>query len=510
MKKASFLCCVLTLTQLAFSQAVFKGIVCEDSSAQSPLFQAQVFVLANGAEVLKLSSDFDGTFGIKTAKNTFYSVKVVYPGCKEVSLEFQTDKKGNPTPATAIFVMKKDGLRLVGKVLDAITKMPIERADVILKDIQTREEIRFTTGKDGSYNLKLRYETNYRVSIDKRSPGIVNRYEDTVFFVSTLGFNQPLDYALDIVLRPAQQLTNRTEYAPIPNKPASKPIIEVKPTLKPDGLASDLQEPKNAAQSFEDKQALNHREFKEINTDQIAKNKKESLKEKTTKQQESTESKENVDAKSGTAKNEIDDSFENLSKKKQRQKNLRPQKDIAIKKKVQEDKTNAPNFRNDPALKQANSQIQEPQPKSPSASAFQNTQKVDSAKLQVESSVSGKNLIKSPLVKIATTIYFVKNASFITEFSKSKLKQVIDEMKKDTTRQLLLSVHASSDEQNAEMLCQTRLVAVKQFLVQNGISLERVAEKLNGNTVPVNDCHITNDCPEQKWILNRRLEVIWK
>jgi hypothetical protein len=219
------------------AQALFIGKVSEDSAGRSPLFQAEVFILANGVDEVKMSSNFDGTFAFKTAKNSFYSVKVQYPGCKAVSVEFQTDKKGVPSLTTALFVMIKDGLRLVGKVLDMKTKMPIERADVILKDIQTREETRFTTGKDGAYNLKLRYETNYRVRIDKRSPGILNRYEDTVFYVSTIGFNMPLDYTLDIYLRPVQTLTYRSEYEyhPVANSPATKPVIEVEPTLNADG-----------------------------------------------------------------------------------------------------------------------------------------------------------------------------------------------------------------------------------------------------------------------------------
>ena len=73
----------------------------------------------------------------------------------------------------------------------------------------TRQEDRQTTGVNGQYNFKLDYETNYRVSIDKRSAGVFNKYRDTTFYVSTIGFNQPLDYKLDINL--TKDLTQHNE-----------------------------------------------------------------------------------------------------------------------------------------------------------------------------------------------------------------------------------------------------------------------------------------------------------
>lgn len=495
------------MTQAVVAQGVFKGMVCEDSTTKTPLFQAEIFILANGAEVLKLTSGFDGAFAIKTAKNTFYSVKVAYPGCKDVSVEFQTDKKGNPTPASAIFVMKKDGLRLVGKVRDAKTQMPVAQADVILKDIQTREETRFTTGKDGAYNLKLRYETNYRVSIDKRSPGIVNRYEDTVFFVSTLGFNQPLDYALDIVLRPAQQLTNRTEYSPPPNKPASKPVVEVQPTLKPDASVNKVQEINNVPKASDATSAPKLLEPKEPKLAEKEKHKKESLKPKENKQQKSKNEKEGI-ATSHHTKNEVADSTMNFKKKKPHKKHS-PKGEEKINSLKQNNAANRDSVSQKELTKHNNPQNVMPIEKSATSSVMPSN-KVDSVQPKDAGTVIEKPLATLPQSKAAATIYFVKNASFITEFSKSKLKLVIDEMKANSTRKVLLNVHAGKDEQNADMLCQTRLNSVKQFLVQNGISLERIAAKSNGNTVPANDCHKTNDCSEQKLIFNRRLEVIWE
>ena len=217
-------CLFLLLHFSAVAQSSFRGVVIEDSVSKSPIYQAAVKVLENGAEVAKLTTYFDGGFTYPTKKGKVYEFTVSVAGTKDITVNVITDKRGIPTPASAYFTMRKDGLRLVGRVRDVVSNMPIDKADVILKDVQTREETRFTTNIDGLYNLKLKYETNYRVSIDKRSPGIINRYEDTVFFVSTIGFNLPLDYELDIALQRAKQLTNRTEYSASPSKPASKPL----------------------------------------------------------------------------------------------------------------------------------------------------------------------------------------------------------------------------------------------------------------------------------------------
>ena len=92
----------------------------------------------------------------------------------------------------------------------------------------TRKEDRFTTDVNGSYNLKMDYETNYTLRIDKMSPGILNKYEDTSFNISTIGFNKPLDFRLDIKLGPTNgYVAPRPEY-----DPHAKPVNRnLKPSL---------------------------------------------------------------------------------------------------------------------------------------------------------------------------------------------------------------------------------------------------------------------------------------
>lgn len=448
---------------MCVAQNIFKGIVCEDSINKTPIFQAEIFVLANGVQVLKLSSDFDGSFAIKTIKNTFYSIKVSYPGTKDVSYEFETDKKGKPNVSTALFVMKKDGLRLVGKVLSEKTQLPISGAVLVLKDIQTREETRFTTSNDGAYNLKLHYETNYRVSIDKRSPGIVNRYEDTVFFVSTIGFNQPLDYALNIALRPVQQLTNRTEYIPIEDKPATKPIIEVQPNLNPDGT------PLKGVKEGEYK-ATEHKN-----------NDKKELRTKIKKEEKVSFVQSDTILKKEKVTKPISEKTQKHIKKESKRKGkktAKPQRETRV---VRQKEIVAD------TLKQLASTVKKVQDKV----------LVEEVKAEVKS---------TPIA----TIYFIKNATFITEYSKAKLKAAIEEINMNPSRIILLNAHAGKDEQNAELLCQTRLNAVVQYLIQNGIDISRISTKSFAANVPANECYLTKDCSEQKLILNRRLEVILK
>ncbi len=490
MKKVlSLLWCVWWI-QLSLAQGIFKGKVSEDSTGKIPVFQAEVSVLANAAEVLKITSDFDGSFAIKTAKNTFYSIKVSYPGCKDVSVEFQTDKKGKPQISNALFVMKRDGLRLVGKVRSMKTGMPIERADVVLKDIQTREETHFLTEKDGAYNLKLRYETNYRVSIDKRSPGIVNRYEDTVFFVSTLGFNQPLDYNLDILLRPAEKLTNRTEYVQPENKPASKAVVEVKATLNPDG--SPIKTVDASLEKLEIK--------KEKST--VKPNKKESVEEVPTQDTVKQKKQKEVKEKKEKVRREKKGKVEKAQKSKEAivaDKNVKAaakEKEPQVEKKSKEAKAEKLAARK---LPNNNTSVV------PSVVSHK-----DSVKEKKVVAPPAETVVAVPIQVPVATIYFVKNASFITDFSKAKLKPIVAELKANAGKKVVVNIHAGKDEQNVDMLCQTRLQATRQFFAQNGIDGARIEAKLLGNTTPVNDCTPAANCPEHKLILNRRVEFFWK
>ena len=206
-KLSILLLTLLTCTQI-FGQD-FTGFVKKDDTTLAPIYQANVEILQGGHTISTLKTYFDGSFKFTPVKSQAYTVKISYPGYADTSYSVTTDKKANPTPATVTVKLRKDGMRLMGDVRSADENFPIKDVTVVLKNVMTRQEDRQTTGIDGHYNFKLDYETNYRLSIDKRSTGVFNKYRDTTFYVSTIGFNLPLDYKLDILL--TKDLTQHTE-----------------------------------------------------------------------------------------------------------------------------------------------------------------------------------------------------------------------------------------------------------------------------------------------------------
>jgi hypothetical protein len=223
----------LLLLSFIFSVTVvraqeFTGYVKKFDTAAIAAFQAKVEITENNQPVTVIKTYFDGSYKFTPGKSRTYTLHITYPGYTDTTFTITSDKKGIPTPAAVTTVLKKDGMRLLGIIKSKEDDFPIKGATISVKNIMTRKEERVTTGIDGYYNVKLEYETNYRVSIDKRSEGIINRFKDTAFYISTVGFNQPLDYRLDIALEPATDtLTPYSDYKPVPSK-ATKPVIEVK------------------------------------------------------------------------------------------------------------------------------------------------------------------------------------------------------------------------------------------------------------------------------------------
>ncbi|HLP49761.1 MAG TPA: carboxypeptidase regulatory-like domain-containing protein, partial [Chitinophagales bacterium] len=230
---------ILVLTFLLLSAAKifaqdFYGMVKKADSTGTPIYQANVDILEADKPFKSLKTYFDGSFKFALNKIQTYSVKISYDGYKDTTYTFTTDAKGVPSAQNVNVRLKKDGMRLMGVVKNSNENFPISEATVILKNVMTRKEERQTTGINGRYNFKLEYETNYKVSIDKRSAGIINLYKDTSFYVTTIGFNLPLDYKLDIVLDPTlnPNTTKREGYDPTKAITGNeKPVIEVKPTL---------------------------------------------------------------------------------------------------------------------------------------------------------------------------------------------------------------------------------------------------------------------------------------
>ncbi|MDW8417965.1 MAG: OmpA family protein [Chitinophagales bacterium] len=182
-------------------------------SASSPIFHARVDVTENGVPLSVLKTYFDGSYKFNVNKDKSYSVKISYAGYKDTTFTFKTDKKGIPDAQQVTVRLQKDGTRLIGRVLSSEDNFPISYVAVVLKNLLTRDEQRIYTGNDGAYNFRLESETNYKLTIDKRSPGIFNKYKDTSFYISTIGYQQASDYKLDILLDPVEDSEGYGAYA---------------------------------------------------------------------------------------------------------------------------------------------------------------------------------------------------------------------------------------------------------------------------------------------------------
>lgn len=210
-----------------FSQD-FTGTVKKNDSLSAPIYQANVDILEGGKPFKMLKTYFNGTYKFTPAKSQTYKIHITYTGYTDTTFEVSTDKNGALNANNVLVKLKKDGMRLMGVVKSAEEDFPIQGAVVVLKNIMTRLESRQTTGIDGAYNFKLDYETNYKFSIDKRSTGIINKYKDTTFYFSTVGFNIPLDYKLNVALDPVlyAQTDVREGYDPTTAKnPKTNPVV---------------------------------------------------------------------------------------------------------------------------------------------------------------------------------------------------------------------------------------------------------------------------------------------
>ena len=231
---------------LHISAQSFKGFVRDNDSVSAPIYHASVEVRESGGHIVSSSKTyFDGSFKFDVAKDQNYTIHISVPGYVDTTYKVVKNGKGKPIRDSITVKLRKDGMRLVGHVQGS-DNLPIKNATLILKNVMTRKEDRQTTGNDGYFNFKLDYETNYRISIDKRSLGVINKYRDTTFYVSTVGFNKPLDYSLDIVLFPDElqntEMPEGYDAADVKSREPVKPVIAIKAnSVKP---ATKLWSPK--------------------------------------------------------------------------------------------------------------------------------------------------------------------------------------------------------------------------------------------------------------------------
>lgn len=237
----------------------FFAIVLDCDTDRTPLYQANVAVSKDNQLLFELKTYFDGKFNFTTAPNATYTATISYPGRKDTAIVINTDKRGIASNSGKKIVLQKDGMRLMGKVIDRQNDMPIDAVGMTLKNIMTRKEDKIITKIDGAYNFKLEYETNYMLKIDRRSPGIFNKFNDTTLYISTVGFNLPLDYILDIYLqKTTETLTSRPEYDPYkkPSNQLLKPVVEVMGIKDSAKLAQQLKEVQSLRDQLKAKDSL--------------------------------------------------------------------------------------------------------------------------------------------------------------------------------------------------------------------------------------------------------------
>jgi outer membrane protein OmpA-like peptidoglycan-associated protein len=622
--KSLFLIVISILFCITHSNAqyTFTGRVLEDSTDKTPVYQATVAVTENNQPIGSVSTYFDGAFAIGVKAGKSYTLKISSPGLKDRQISFLTDKKGHADIAPPTLILIKDGLRLVGRVIDDKTNLPISRATVILKDVQTRTETYSTSGSDGMYNLKLNFETNYRVFVDKRSPGIFNQYEDTSFFISTVGFTLPLDYRLDIRLEKAEKLLpSYGDYEdPAQKTIKAKPIIDVKAindSLQKLRLTTDnlqqtaptikLKEPTAKDQkpevSLDDAIAPPKTDKKEIKTagiklraerdsieketkkaavlrakqisdsltlvkqtqDSINKAKPTTIRKKEAKKiaqaaadslqklQVQAELKRKTAAADSLARvKRINDSILLARKAEQKSKDsiAKAASDYELKlKQAKNDSIINSKFtsakaagkpapvptpvpaakaNNFDSIKVTRAQPEKSRNDTTTATIKQNSTAASTEKKTVQAANQIKDDSAISKTSAATTqanatpsapapknkslgiVYFVKNNSGVTTFSKAKLKTIADQLKAGNNYTLSLESYAGYEENKPIELSDERAASVKQALVQLGLDASRITIQANGFSKPFNDCHTTKDCTEQKLILNRRVELILK
>ncbi|MCW3124514.1 MAG: hypothetical protein JWO03_172, partial [Bacteroidetes bacterium] len=206
------------------------GKVTDSDSAATALYQAEVTQSQGGKVIATYKTYFDGSYHLKVKPNQAYQIKATYGGRRDSTVTISVDKNGMLISGTLVLSLYKNGLRLMGYVLDREEDLPIKEAGILIRNVMTRKEDKYFTDVNGYYNLKMDFETNYTFKIDKRSPGIINKYQDTSFNISTIGFNQPLDFRFDIKLGPAEGFTKaRPQYDPYaaPDNKNLKPVVQV-------------------------------------------------------------------------------------------------------------------------------------------------------------------------------------------------------------------------------------------------------------------------------------------
>lgn len=192
------------------------------------VFQAKYTVIKDGVALEEGKTYFDGGLSVQYSPKSKYKIIVSYPGYKDTTLVFNSKDLGKSNKKIDTVCLQKNGMRLFGRLMDVSQDLPIKGAVLILKNVMTRSEVIHTTALDGYFNFKLDFETNYQLKVDKYSLGILNKYQDTSFYISTIGFTLPLDFKLDIFLPKARGYTTPRDVSYSFDSSKLKPVLALK------------------------------------------------------------------------------------------------------------------------------------------------------------------------------------------------------------------------------------------------------------------------------------------
>ncbi|MEN9347166.1 MAG: hypothetical protein RLZZ77_677 [Bacteroidota bacterium] len=105
-------------------------------------------------------------------------------------------------------------------------------------------------------------------------------------------------------------------------------------------------------------------------------------------------------------------------------------------------------------------------------------------------------------------IQFDYNKSYIREIDKQKLEKVVELMRTNKNTKLLIKAYCDSRGSMTynQSLSMNRAMAVQGYLIQKGITRDRIQSEWYGEQRPLNGCEDNIPCTEEQYEVNRRAE----
>lgn len=105
-------------------------------------------------------------------------------------------------------------------------------------------------------------------------------------------------------------------------------------------------------------------------------------------------------------------------------------------------------------------------------------------------------------------IQFEYNKSYIREIDKEKLEKVVELMRTNKNTKLLIKAYCDSRGSMTynQSLSMNRAMAVQGYLIQKGITRDRIQSEWYGEQRPLNGCEDNIPCTEEQYEVNRRAE----